>query len=96
MGCRSSRDVSYATCVRAVARRIVAAPAVDKNDAARLLVFFDAPANVVARATLSNAVATHEHEWKGVATRLLSCPDSHQSRVMAPMLSPIYNIAACW
>ena len=92
MGCFASRNTcSYADCVRAVAGRMTESATINKHDAARLLVFFDAPANVVARATCSNYVATHELEWRSVAKRLLSCADTAQASVMAPMVTPIYR-----
>ena len=92
MGCTASREAcSYPDCVRAVSGRIAAARSVNKHDVARLLVFFDAPANLVARATCSNYVDTHEHEWRSVATRLVKCRDDAQAAVMAPMLGPLYR-----
>lgn len=92
MGCRASREIkTYPDCVRAIAGRMASAPRIDKNDAARLLVFFEAPANVVARAMCSNYVCTHEHEWRSVAKRLLTCSDHLQAKIMAPMICPIYH-----
>lgn len=90
MGCRSTKPIPYAECVRTIARRIVTSKNVDPHDVARLLVFFDAPASLITRSTSTGYVRSNEYEWRSVALRLLNCRNENQISVMAPMLRPIY------